>query len=346
MLRRPNLLFLALTLLPVLWLSGCRDRTPEAKTEVRIAWREGMFPHAQLVQILKHTSIPGDHSLVLDLVGYPDVKGLVESARSRQCDVVFISPFAALELLSQDADWMIVARFANRRASLYVPPGSRFKRLSDLDGETIGVPSGSEVHAILLAKIEEKGFRPGIDIRLRNIGTEEQIRIIEKDGVEKWSRVAALANDDPALAVRESFGDARSISLAAIPSVVMVSRSFGDQHPDAVTDLLQALMDAHLYLAKNFDETAAWVKSDRLVFEPRALKLCAAAEPNVRAMMKGEVSLHLSPLDIGLWDLMMRFLVEREVLDGEVNVRPFIESRFLRRAEELWWKEPDAYPTD
>jgi ABC-type nitrate/sulfonate/bicarbonate transport system substrate-binding protein len=344
--RRFNHLLLIISLSPVFWLSGCKERTPAEPTEIRIGWREGLFPHTQLVQILKQTSIPEDHQLRLDIVGSPDIRGLVENAISGECDAVFVSPFAAFELLSRDPDWIVVSRFANRRAALYVPPESAFKRLADLDGETIGVASGSAVHAVLLAKIEEKGFRPGIDIRLRNVGTDDQIAIIERGNLKQWNRVAAVANDDPVLAVRESFGKARGILLEAIPSIVMVSRTFSDQHPEAVSDLLETLMDTHLYLAKHFDETVSWVPSDGMVFEPKTLKLCATAEPNVRAMMKGEVSLHLSNKDAALWNLLSSFLVERGVMEKEISVEYFIKNDFLRQAEASWWKESDAYPTD
>ncbi len=329
----------ALILSVAVILAGCEKPLQEPQTDVRLGWQPGRLPQGQVLQALQHTDILDELPLSIAFAPFrisDDYSNL---------DAVILDEESLAKMLSVDDNWTIISRASYNLKAIYFPPDAPIESIADLDKKRIGVESGSLMHSHILELVAEAGMIAGIDVRFNDLDLASQIELIHKGSRGNWGRIDAVVNTGTDFVAAEVAGDIESYQIGKLISVMAVSNRFIQAHPDAVPDLLIAFMEAYLYFARNFEQTAQWFREETQTnIGLKALKACAATEYNTRAFMKGHVSLHLSDPDLDALQSTADFLFAQGAIEKALDLRSHLDLQYLRTAEEIWYLERDGYP--
>ena len=317
----------------VLFFIGCGGKSGPA-VNVRIGWRSTHPLQGQLIQSLKKTDILNQYPLSVDFKGFDDAMNLNEAARTGQLDVVLTDAHSAVKLLSLDDNWTIIGRVSYDRIPLYVPRESSIKAISDLKRKRIaGVIPGTVLQREAFKALQTAGLDPGRDVKY-----------VDRP-VKDWNRVHAQISTDPAAAELEAEGKIRNLYVGKGVSIILIANSFIETHSQVVPALLEAFLDANLYVAKNPEKAAEWFQEEAgLQLSPKALRICASLEPNYRAWMKGHVSMNLSELDLEALRAAADFIKEQNPVEKGVDMQAHVDLHYLREAEKSWWGRRDIEP--
>ena len=61
--------------------------------------------------------------------------------------------------------------------------------------------------------------------------------------------------------------------------------------------------------------------------------------------MKGHVTMNLAELDLNALQEAADFVYDRGVIGKQIDMRAHVDLRYLRKAEESWWRRPEAEPS-
>jgi sulfonate transport system substrate-binding protein len=138
-------------------------------------------------------------------------------------------------------------------SAVLVLPGSPLKSLADLKGKRVALQKGSSAHYLLVRAVEKGGLHWS-DITPIYLAPADARAAFEKGAVDAW------AIWDPFYAATELAIKPRALTtgqgLSSNNSFYLASRSFAEQHPQAVRALLDELSRADAYVQSNRKEAA------------------------------------------------------------------------------------------
>ncbi|MFZ0256297.1 MAG: NrtA/SsuA/CpmA family ABC transporter substrate-binding protein, partial [Gammaproteobacteria bacterium] len=308
----------------------------EAPIPIRIGWQIPAATQAQIVQVLKRTNLLESHGLEPSLVPFSFGTPEIEAALAGELDVVFAGDQPVINLIARGGQWKIVARLYYDRAGLMVPPKSPIRALKDLRGKTVASPFGSIAHRVAILKQRAVGLDPDRDVRNVNLDLLEIRRRVLAGGVATWGTIDAVAVWEPSVSIFELGGLARSLSTERALGVVAVSDDFIANHPEAVVQLLAALMRAWTYLAQHFSTVSQWYIDDtQLGYTREALASAAKIDPNWRAKSLRDIDLRLTEALIAELERGAAWRYERDVSGGSLRIRQAVDQSLLAQARKI-----------
>lgn len=326
-------------------LSGCGKKQKSDAPAVRIGWQISSVIQGQLVLALQQTDILDRYPLRIEFIGFSNGDSMNAASIAGNVDVVLIEDQDAALLLSAGGGWTIISRLLNSRSAIYVPPDSPIKTTKELKGKRVAIPFNTAAQREALKAINKAGLNPQKDIRYVNLDINQQDSVIKQGSRSEWGQIEAMASSDPTAAILEVNGKARTIHAGKVISLILVANTFKDAHPEIIPSILETFMDAYLFYAANSELISQWLREElNLTLDPEVLRLCASAEPNRRAMMKGHVSLNLPERDIVILQEAADFTFDQGLVKARVNMREYVDLSFLRQAEKEWWERRDNEP--
>ncbi len=302
-------------------------------TPIRIGWQTAWATQGQIVEALKHTNALAAQGLSATFDGFSYGGPLNLAALAGKEDVIFTADQPAAALLAAGAKWEIVARLMYNRVSIYVPPDSPIKTISDLRGKTIGIPFGAAAQREALRAIQRAGLDPQKDIKAVNLDIYTQVPIIERGTPSSWGTIDAFVGFDPVPAAFQQRNLARILYATTVVAVVMLSRDFIDHNPSAPERFLRAYGESYYYYARHQLQAGGWfVRDSRLPFGADVLGLSAAVEPNVSVKKPGDLRLALSKDDIDRMQSGIDFLYAQKLIASPIKFRDYIDQTYLDRA--------------
>lgn len=311
------------------------ENKPEVQTvkKIRIGWQIPWAVEGQLTLILKNTDFLKNNKLSGDFTGFSSGAPLNEAALARQVDVIFTGDQPAATLLSKDPNWVIIGRLMYNRVSLYVPPKSTIKNASDLRGKTVAMPFGAAAQRLAYKTEKDAGLDPTRDVKNINLGIYEQSDLVKDPTVLKWGDIDALAGFDPTPAIFEEKGLTRNLATGKVVSVIMMSKDFIKQYPDAPVNFLKAFNEAYSYYQTNTIQADDWfVKESKLNISSKALKIASEIEPNLSGEAIGNIRLGFTDEDYNSLQEAADFIFEQSLIKAQVNMKDYIDMSYLQKA--------------
>lgn len=322
-------------ILLVLILAGCQAKSTNNShekqdlTKIRIGWQIPWATEGQLTQILKHTDVLKDNELEGDFKGFSYGGPLNEAAIAGEVDVIFTADQPAAMLLAKDSNWVIIGRLMYNRVSLYVPPASPIKNISDLKGKTVAMPFGAAAQRMALAAEIEAGLDPKKDVNNVNLGIYEQSDLVRDSGVERWGTIDALAGFDPTPAIFEEKGLVRNLKVGKIVSVIVMNKDFITANPGAPVSFLKSFKAAYEYYQDNIEQANTWFTEEAgLDITPGALKIAADIEPNLES--GNEIRIDFTAEDYEIMQSAADFLHDQELIKEKVEMKNYIDLNYLK----------------
>lgn len=331
------IIFLAIGL-TLLLLNNTKSKAASLSTDdlmpIRIGWQTTWATQGQLTEVLKNTDLLEQNNLQGEFVGFASGASLNEAALGGSVDVIFTADQPAATLLSKSDDWVIISRLMYNRVSLYVPPNSPIKNISDLKGKTVGVPFGAAAQRMLIKAEKDAGLDPVIDVKNINLGIYEQAALVRDPNTIKWDTIDALAGFDPTPAILEERGLIRNLKEEKIVSVILMSKSYIIKNPDAPTQFLNAFKDSYDYYRLNPDQANTWFIADaKLNISKTSLDTSAKIEPNLKVGSKNEIQLGFSDDDYRIMQEASDFLYENKMITKLVIMKDHVDLSYLNKLE-------------
>lgn len=301
---------------------------------IRIGWQTPWATQGQVVQVLKHTNALALHGVQGQFKGFTFGAPLNEAALAGEVDVLFTADQPAATLLSKTDGFAIVGRLMYNRVAIYVPPDSAVRRVADLAGKRVAMPFGAAAQRDALKAVAAAGLDPAKDIRAINLDILEHSGVVRRGTRSSWGDIDALVGFDPIPAVLEVQGRARMLHVGKVVAVVVMSKRFMAQRPDAAERFLKAYIDAWYYYARHQSQANEWFKREAgLEFEGHEpLAIAAAVEPNVRARAISEVQVLLQGPDMDVLQEAADFISARRLVTTQVQMREHVDQSLMTRA--------------
>lgn len=328
----------AIALLMTMSCSKQEPASPAAKGEpasparqmqtVRVGWQIAWATQGQLAMVLQKTDLLKDNGLRGDFKSFTYGAPLSEAALGGQLDVAFVGDQPAVSLLSRSTDWKIVARLMDFRVAIVVPTNSPIHTIADLKGKTLGIPFGASTHRVALQWLKETGLDPEKDLKIINIDIMEQSDVVKAAGGGAWPKVDAFASWDHNIAMYENQGYAKVLKSGTALGVVLMSKTFIDQHPSAAASFVAAFKQGYLYYATHQDAVDKWFsEAAGGKFDLSILKAVAEVEPNLKASTSEEVSINLGTDQLGILQRAADFALAQGLIKTPLKIPAAIYRR-------------------
>lgn len=307
---------------------------PEELTTIRIGWQVPWATQGQLTQVLNKTDLLKKNGLMGDFKGFTYGAPLNEAALTGNVDVIFTADQPAATLLSKNPDWVIIGRLMYNRVSLYVPINSPIKTIAQLKGKTVGMPFGAAAQRMALRVEKEAGLDPIKGVRNINLAMDQQGDLIKKDlTVTKWGDVDAMAGFDPAPATFEENGWVRNIHEEKVISVIVMSKNYINENPEAPVKFLRAFSEAYDFYRTNTAQSNEWfVEESKLSISPNALTIASSVEPNLKAQDKTGIRIGFNEEDYKMLQDAADFIFNQGLVKTQVVMKDHVEMKYLQEA--------------
>jgi len=303
-------------------------------TKIRIGWQIPWATQGQLTQVLKHTTLLAQNGLEAKFSGFVAGPPLNEAAMAKAVDVIFTADQPAATLFSKNPNWVIIGRLMYNRVSLYVPPNSPIKTVSDLKGKTVGMPFGAAAQRMALKAEEDAGLKPGVDVTNVNLGIYEQGDLVKDPIALKWGTIDALAGFDPSPALFEDKGLVRNIKVGKVVSLIVMSKEFIAQNPNAPVQFLTAFNGAYKYYKNNVPQADAWfIKESKLKLTSKPLAIASGMEPNLKAKSDSDIRIGFIEDDYKIMQDAADFLLKQGLIKSEIVMKDYVDLSFLKKAQ-------------
>jgi ABC-type nitrate/sulfonate/bicarbonate transport system substrate-binding protein len=297
---------------------------------IRIGWQIPAATQGQILQVLKRTSVLEGHGLKPILVPFSYGGPQVEAAFAGELDVFFSGDQPAINLIARGGKWKIVARLFEDGVGIIVPPSSTIERVGDLKGTTVASPFGSVAHRDAFMEQEAAGLDSHEDVLNKNLDILEIRRRVQAGGSGTWDGFDAAVVWEPLISRFELEGLARSIRSGRYLGVISVSEEFIARHPEAVVQLLVALVRSWDFFSRNPDRVMRWYIDDtRLDYTPESL-VSARLDSNFAATSLNEISLELDSDYLATLERAATWA--RASGEGTVDLSRAVDARLLTTA--------------
>jgi ABC-type nitrate/sulfonate/bicarbonate transport system substrate-binding protein len=280
--------------------------------------------------VLKRTSVLEGHGLKPSFVPFSYGGPQVEAAFAGKLDVFFAGDQPAINLIARGGKWKIVARLFEDGVGIIAPPNSAIREVEDLQGKTVASPFGSVAHRDAFLEQEAAGLDPQRDVVNENLDILEIRRRVLAGGNEKWDGIDAAVVWEPIVSRLALEGLSRSITARRYLGVVAVSEEFIDSHPEAVVQLLIALVRSWDFFSRHPDRVVQWYIDDtRLDYTPEAL-VAARLDSNFAATSLNEINLELNEDHIATLERSARWA--RDSGEGTIDLAKAVDTGLLAAA--------------
>lgn len=327
--------------IPVFILNACasplRQEPPRSHVPIRIGWQTTWATQGQITQVLANTNILELNDLQGSFVGVTYGAPLNEAALAGDVDVLLTADQPAATLLARSNDWVIIGRLMFNRVGIYVPPEAEIGNLIDLKGKKIAMPFGAAAQRVALKAIADAGLDPKKDITAINLDITEQAGIVASGTLSSWGDVDAMAGFDPTMAMFEVNHQARILYTGRVTSVIVMSKSYIESHPDAPEKFLKAFIEAVYYYAYQESRANEWFRrASQLTFDDEVLALSASVEPNLRAKKITDVSITLTPELISGMQEAADFIYANDLISKPIKMSDDIDQSYAQAAEQFF----------
>jgi ABC-type nitrate/sulfonate/bicarbonate transport system substrate-binding protein len=328
-----KMLFIFCVFSCLLNLIGCSTETSQVnQTPIRIGWQVAWATEGQIALVLKNTNILKLNGLSPDFKGFSYGAPLNEAALANQVDVIFTADQPAASLISRGADWEIIARLIDFRIAIIVPANSSIRSITDLRDKKIAIPFGSTAHRVALGLFEAGGLGTA-DMQLINMDIVEQANIVAGGNEDEWNGFSALVSWDPYVAIFEDNGAARVLASSTGLSVVVMSRDYIQQNPQAAINFLKSYVMGYYYYALHQDQANEWfAKNAQISFDPRLLDISASFERNLHANTLDNIQVRLSEQDIQVMQDGVNFAFDQGLINNKPNIVDYVNMQCLNDA--------------
>lgn len=304
--------------------------TGDSTVPIRIGWQIPAATQGQVLQVLKRTSVLEGHGLKPSFVPFSYGGPQVEAAFAGKLDVFFAGDQPAINLIARGGKWKIVARLFEDGVGIIAPPNSPIREVEDLQGKTVASPFGSVAHRDAFLEQEAAGLDPQRDVVNENLDILEIRRRVLAGGNEKWDGIDAAVVWEPIVSRLALEGLSRSITARRYLGVVAVSEEFIDSHPEAVVQLLIALVRSWDFFSRHPDRVVQWYIDDtRLDYTPEAL-VAARLDSNFAATSLNEINLELNEDHIATLERSARWA--RDSGEGTIDIAKAVDTGLLAAA--------------
>ena len=306
---------------------------PNNLINVRIGWQIPWATEGQLTQVLKNTDTLLTNGLKGDFKGFSYGAPLNEAALAGDVDVVFTADQPAATLLAANPDWVIIGRLMYNRVSLYVPPLSDIKSVADLRGKTVAMPVGAAAQRMALKAEKDAGLDPQKDVNNINLGIYEQSDLVRDPLAKKWGDIDAMAGFDPTPAIFEEKGLVRNLQVGKVVSVILMSKDFIKQNPEAPEKFLSAFYSAYDFYRHNIVQANKWfIDEAKLDITPGALEIAASIEPNLSPEAK--IRLGFNEDDYKIMQEAADFIYDQNLVKKHITISDYIDQSYIKNISE------------
>jgi ABC-type nitrate/sulfonate/bicarbonate transport system substrate-binding protein len=306
------------------------DGATESAVPIRIGWQIPAATQGQVLQVLKRTSVLEGHGLKPIFVPFSYGGPQVEAAFAGELDVFFSGDQPAINLIARGGKWKIVARLFDDGVGIIVPPNSAIKSVEDLEGKTVASPFGSVAHRDAFREQEAAGLDPHKDVVNKNLDILEIRRRVQAGGSGTWDGFDAAVVWEPLVSRFELEGLARSIKSGRYLGVISASEEFIASHPEALSQLLTALMRSWDFFSRNPDRVMHWYIDDtQLDYTPESL-VSARLDSNFAATSLNEIRVALNANDMVTLERATAWA--RDSGEGRIQVSQAVDSSLLTTA--------------
>lgn len=297
---------------------------------VRIGWQIPAATQGQVLQVLKRTNVLEGHGLKPVFVPFSYGGPQVQAAFAGELDVFFSGDQPAINLIARGGKWKVVARLFEDGVGYLVPPSSSLKSIADLRGKNVASPFGSVAHRDAFREQEAVGLNPHTDVANKNLDVLEIRRRVEAGGGGNWEGMDAAVVWEPIISRFQLEGLAQPLTSRSYLGVIAVSEAFIERQPEAVVQLLVALMRSWDFFARDPDLVMQWyIEDTRLDYTPESL-VAARLDANFAASSLNDISLELTPAHINTLERASRWAQDSG--EGTVEVAQAVNTSLLSSA--------------
>jgi len=240
-------------------------------------------------------------------------------------------------LIAKSDDWVIIGRLMFNRVGLYVPPESPIQTIADLRGKTIAMPFGAAAQRVALKVIEDAGLDPEADIKTVNLDITEQASVIASGTPTSWGDIDAMAGFDPTVAIFETGKQARMLHIGTVTSVIVMSKTYINSHPDAPVQFLKAFIEAVYYYSGHQSQANEWFRNaSQLTFSDEVLALAASVEPNLKAESIKDISITFTPDLVAGMQEAADFIFANGLIKQSINIEDHIDQSYAQVAQQAF----------
>jgi ABC-type nitrate/sulfonate/bicarbonate transport system substrate-binding protein len=183
--------------------------------------------------------------------------------------------------------------YGGDRYGVVVASNSSIKSVAELKGKKIGVVAGSGCYSTFRVYLDKNGMKES-DFQIVNMKVED-LRAAVQQGI-----IDAAVLWEPHGAIGETMGAVKRIQsmggVSVSPNLVLVSRKFADEHPEAVARYIATLIDVGQFIKsqpeKAASEAAANISKRGVTIDPKALELSltrTTVDPKLSDIMTDEL---------------------------------------------------------
>ncbi|MEI7642921.1 MAG: ABC transporter substrate-binding protein [Chloroflexales bacterium] len=276
---------LAISMLPLLLIvAACGPRTPAASgamTTVRLAYFPNLTHAVALVGVARGTfSQALGPNVTIDVKTFNAGPALIEALFAGEVDIGYVGPNPAINgyVKSKGAALRIIAGAASGGAAFIVRPEANIRTAADLAGKKIASPQlGNTQDVALRYVVREAGLKPadqGGTVTILPTQNPDILTLFQKgdiDGAwvpEPWATRLIQEGRGQVLIDERDIWPNRKFTT----TLVVVSKTFLDAHPDLVEAFLRGHVDTVAYINKNTAETKTLVNREieRITGKPLA----------------------------------------------------------------------------
>jgi len=272
------------------------DGTSGAPPRIVIGYQTAWATAGQLMETLVHTSITklhGSSATFRTFLFGPDMN---EAAVGGNIDGTTVGVVPAISLMAVSDDWVAICRVIDFPVSMVARNGTGVTNFPGLKGRKVGVPFGSGAHPYLVQRLQDEKLPVGTgkdDVDLININPTEAATALQQGAVD------AIATWEPNATIIEGKGIGRSFEDKRYVGLLTVRKNLVEKHPSEVVALIKSVIEANLYVAQHREQSDDWF-AKRSNFDRELLKRIRIIEPNLKATCIEDISIEITPADIGL----------------------------------------------
>ncbi len=306
----------------------------EQPIKIRIGWQIPWATQGQIVQILKHTDILKKHGISAEFIGRTYGPVLNELAMAKSIDVVLTADQPAAALFSKGKGWIGIGRLMYNRALTYVHPKSKFNKISDLKGKTIGIPIGAAAERVTNEALVRAGLDPKKDVKIINLGIREQgPLVITGKNKSKWDSIDALSGFDPTPAIFESKKLIKVLDIGKVCSIILMNKEFIKKHKGVGKKIVQAVYDAYDYYRQNKKQANKWFMAEAKLrnSDQKSCDIAASIEPNVWVKSRKNIRVSFNKDDFKIMQRGADFLISK--IKTRVDMKKFVTNEYAKHAK-------------
>lgn len=235
-------------------------------------------------------------------------------------DVMISSESVFLIMVGQGFDaYGISSLGAEGKMALVVNSKSKVTDIKDLKGKKVATMFGTSPHKPAVQWLTDAGFTIGKDVELVNLPNAESLRV-----ALETNQIDAAVLWDPYVTDGVDKGIHKVIVDTDLDLVTVMSKTFADQHPEAIAKFNNALKEAALYLIQNKDEMATAYSGTTKLDIP-LIKKVSLLNKNYNATDINGIDISISPTLAEKLQGNESFLFKEKLINKDYKVADIIK---------------------